>query len=339
MASSPASLQTLARLLGLSRTTISDALRGTGRVSRATRQRVRQTAKSIGYRPNPLVATVLGSINRRRREVYHGALAVLDLFEPGHWPHGPFPRELISGAKTRAQEMGFSITEFVAGNEALPLPRLHGILRSRGIRGIIVLPAWRQPDLTALGWDDYAGIFTDEATAGPMLHSVCPDHYSSMLSLLTLLAERGYRRPGLILERGRDLRIRHRQRAAYSAWQTAHDGAEIIAPLITAGFPSPGEFGPWFRRYRPDVILSHYNEAPAWVRASMPRARPGFVMLNILDRTTPSAALDLQPRTIGARAVELLVGQLLRAEFGIPDWPSRTLVQARWVEGPTVRPR
>lgn len=333
------SLQLLARKLGLSRTTVSDALRGKGRVSPATIQRVRQCAKTVGYQPNPLLATVLASINRGRGTGYRGALAVVDIHEPSHWPHGPFPRELIAGAKARAAEMGFSITEFVAGPHVLPLPRLDSILRSRGIHGIIVLPAWQLPDLSAIDWSAYAGIYTDELTVGPELHSVSPDHYGSMLSLLRLLEERGYRRPGLLLQRGRDERIHHRQRAAYVAWQTADSRREVIPPLLTDEYPRlKADFAPWFRKHKPDVVLSHFIETPEWIRSCSPSAKTGFVLLNVLDRVSPCAAIDLQPRIVGARAVELVVGQILRGEFGVPDWPSRSLVQARWVEGPSVRP-
>lgn len=332
------SLQHLARTLGLSRTTVSDALRGKGRVSQETIQRVRQCAEAAGYKANPLVATVLGSINRGRGTGFRGALAVVDLHESVHWPHGPFSREIVAGAKARAEEMGFSIAEFVAGADVLPLPRLDVILQSRGIHGILVLPAWRQPDMSAIDWSRYAGIYTDEVTVGPELHSVCADHYGSMLYLLSLLESRGYRRPGLLLAHGRDERIRFRQRAAYCAWQTARPNRDNIPPLITVDDPNfATEFEPWFRTHKPDVVLSHFADTPNWIR-NCTKKPTGFVLLNVLDRTAPCAALDLQPRLLGGRAVELVIGQILRGEFGVPEWPSRTMLQARWVEGPTVRP-
>lgn len=333
------SLQHLARTLGLSRTTVSDALRGKGRVSAATIERVRRGAREIGYNPNPLVSTVLASIKRRNGAGYRGGLAVVDLYEPGHWPHGPFPRELIAGAKASAEEMGFSITEFVAGPDILPLPRLDRILRSRGIHGIIVLPAWRQPDLLEIDWSHYAGIYTDEVTAEPELHSVCADHYTSMLYLLSLLRERGYKRPGLVLSRGRDDRIRYRQRAAFVAWHTAAPPRDMVPPLVTGNDPDVKlDFAPWFRRYQPDVVLSHYVSTPEWIKACTRRSSVGFVLLNVLDRATPCASLDLHPRVLGARAAELVIGQILRGEFGVPRWPTRSMVHARFVEGPTIRP-
>lgn len=40
---------------------------------------------------------------------------------------------------------------------------------------------------------------------------------------------------------------------------------------------------------------------------------------------------------LGARAVELVIGQLLHNEFGIPAEPSLTTIPAKLVEGPTLR--
>jgi len=332
----PNSISTLARALGLSRTTISDALRGKGRVSPDTVVRVRAAAAAAGYRVNPLVATVLGSINRTRDSgVFRGTLAVVDIHEPDH-PHGPFPRELVAGVRARAAEMGFAVAEFSVGPGHLAWSRLDSILRSRGTLGVIVLPTWFAADLSQIDWSGYACVYTDYVVHGPELHTVSPDHYGSMLALLDLLHARGYRRPGLLLERQRDDRVGRRQSGAFCAHQSA---ADRVPPLITAAYPDfESEFAPWFRRHRPDVVLSHFPATRDWIRACAPTSvPPGFVLLNTLDRTYPCAALDLQPRLIGARAAELVVGQILRGEFGAPEWPSRTTVQARWVEGPTVR--
>jgi LacI family transcriptional regulator len=64
----------------------------------------------------------------------------------------------------------------------------------------------------------------------------------------------------------------------------------------------------------------------------------GFVCLNSLRPTTePCAALDFQPAQIGARAAELVIGQLLHNELGIPVQPSLTTIPARFIEGPTLR--
>ena len=99
------------------------------------------------------------------------------------------------------------------------------------------------------------------------------------------------------------------------------------------------DFVKWFRRYKPDVVLGHHTGAIEWMESCGARvpATHGFVCLNILMKSHPSAGLDLQPRILGARATELLIAQLQRNETGIPEWPSTTTIPARWVDGPTVR--
>jgi LacI family transcriptional regulator len=61
------------------------------------------------------------------------------------------------------------------------------------------------------------------------------------------------------------------------------------------------------------------------------------VCLNSLRTENDCAALDLQASHLGARAAELVIGQLLHNEFGIPSEPSLTTISAKLVEGPTLR--
>lgn len=134
-------IRTLAQALKLAPSTESDALRGKGRLGRATVKRVCDLARTLGYRTNPLTSTVLSEIRRTKDSSYHGTIATLDLHEPTHWPHGPFSDELIAGAQTRAKQMGFSVEQFVVGPPAMSMARLENILKSRGIHGLIVLPS------------------------------------------------------------------------------------------------------------------------------------------------------------------------------------------------------
>ena len=336
-------IRSLAEELGLSRTTVSDALRGKGRVSSETAELVQAAAARAGYRVNPLTACLMAEIGRRSRSGsgIQGTLAAIDVKEQGHWPHGPFPAALVEGARRRAADMGFSVELFVVGPDAIPLRRLDKILQTRGIHGVMVLPTWFQPVLSDLDWSRYAGIYTDYVTSKPALHSVCSDHYGNMLELLGRLSDRGYRRIGLVLEHNRGERIQHRQSAAFRAFQDAGRSGERVPVLVTPRKPARSEYLEWFESHRPDVVLSHYPELQRWTPKRQPADEVGFVLLNILDvpADTSCACLDLQPAVLGARAAELLVGQILRDERGIPEWPSRTTVEAKWIDGPTVRPQ
>jgi LacI family transcriptional regulator len=337
---SPApTVRSIARTLGLSHTTVSDALRGKGRVDPATVLRVEKAAREAGYRRNPLAAAVMSELRRSRGATFRGVLAAVDLSEPDRAPHGVFHRELIAGGRARAAELGFKLEEFVVGNAGMTVPRLDSILLSRGIHGVLLLPSWYAPDWSGLDWSRYAAVYTDYVIERPPLHCVCCNHYRSMVALLARLLERGYRRPGLYLERGRDQRTQRRFSAAFRSFQESEPGVETVPLLITEEDRKKEEFTTWFRRYTPDIVIGHFTEAIEWMEeagASVP-ASSGFVSLNVLYKTRPCAGLDQQPRELGARAVELLIAQLQRNERGIPEWPTTTTIPARWVEGPTVR--
>ena len=169
---------------------------------------------------------------------------------------------------------------------------------------------------------------------------MCCNHYRSILSILSTLAARGYKRPGLYIERGRDERTQRRFSAAFRSFQEApSSGVEIVPPLIVEDH-NQAEFSAWFRKHKPDVMLAHFTEILEWMEACGARVPEthGFVSLNVLYRTRPCAGLDQQPRQLGARGIELLIAQLQRNECGVPDWPTTTTIPGRWVDGPTLRP-
>jgi DNA-binding LacI/PurR family transcriptional regulator len=202
----------------------------------------------------------------------------------------------------------------------------------------LLLPSWNAPDWSGLDWSRYAGVYTDYNVGEPGLHCVCCNHYRSMMLTLARLAARGYRRPGIFLEQGRNVRIHHRWSAAFHAFQESQSKAAPVPPLFAPELRRE-EFLRWFRRHEPDVVISHSTDTIGWMESAGARvpATHGFVCLNLLYKTRPCAGLDQQPRELGARSVEMLIAQLQRNERGIPEWPTTTTIPARWVDGPTVR--
>ncbi len=332
-------LRSLARTLGLSRTTVSDALRGSPRVDPNTAARVRKAAREAGYRRNPLAGALMSELRRSRGTAFRGVLAAVDFNEPDRPDDAArFHRELVLGAETRATELGFKVEKFSVGHAGVSVQRLDSILQSRGIHGVILLPAWDEPDLSNLDWTRFAGIYTDYIIERPALHSVCSDHYRSLLAALQRLAGLGYKQPGLFLQKHQDERLQYRWGAAFRAFQESHPAIKPVPPLV-ADTVTKDEFCRWFRKHKPDVVLGHNTTAIEWMEscdASVP-ATHGFLCLNVIMKTRPCAGLDLQPRTLGARGTELLIAQLQRNETGIPEWPSTTTIPARWVDGPTLR--
>ncbi|MEO6005922.1 MAG: LacI family DNA-binding transcriptional regulator [Opitutus sp.] len=334
-------LRTLARSLGLSRTTVSDALRGSPRVNPDTVARVREAAKAAGYERNPLTGAVMSLLRRSRGQQFRGVLAAIEIVENERSAHViRYNESLLTGITERANTLGFKVERFEIGAHGVRLNRLDTILHTRGIQALVILPASGFPDLSSLSWKRYTAVYADYFIDHPALHCVCSDHYRSMVGLLQELHSRGYRRPGLFMDIQLDERLQFRWEGAFLALQKYLPKTTAI-PALRLRELTRADFEAWFKKYDPDVVLGHFPEAMTWMKscgAKIPKTH-AFVCLNSLRTTDACASLDLQTPQLGARAAELVIGQLLHNEFGIPEQPSLTTIPARLHEGPTLRPR
>jgi LacI family transcriptional regulator len=328
----------MARTLGLSRTTVSDSLRDHPRVKAKTRALVQAHARAIGYQFNPLASSILSEVRRTRLSAFHGVVAAVSLDEPARpqFP-GPYWHDLLRGATERADHLGFKLERFLVGSPGVSVHRLDTILRSRGIRGVMIMPAWGRPDFRHLDWANYTGAYVDYLIDQPALHSACPDHPRAMVMALERLRALGYRRPGLVLQEQDSIRLQHRWAAAFLAEVTLTKRFDLVPPLL---MPQLGEplFVKWFKRHKPDVVLGHRTEIVSWMEdcgARVPKTH-GFCCLNISINATPAAGIDLQPYQVGVCGIDIVISQLHRNEYGIPNLPRSTTVPSRWVDGPTL---
>ncbi|MFM1852669.1 MAG: hypothetical protein RIS54_2353 [Verrucomicrobiota bacterium] len=324
--------------MGLSRTTVSDALRGSSRVNAETMKRVRKAADAAGYHHNPLTGAVMSQLRRSRGQQFRGVIASIELVNPDRDPLAVrYSAAVHAGIHRRAGELGFKVEDFEVGPEHLRMARLDDILHARGIQGLVILPAVGSPDFTELSWQRYTAVYTDYLMERPPLHCVCSDHYRSMVSLLQELHARGYRRPGMFMEIPIDERLQFRWEGAFLALQKYLPDITEVPPLRSSPV-TEAQFAKWFKQHQPDVVVGHFPEAKDWMKAcgaKIPETH-AFVCLNRLRTSGDCAALEFPAEHLGARATELVIGQLLHNEFGVPREPSLTTLPIRLVEGPTL---
>ena len=337
-------LRDIARRLDMSETTVSEALRGFPRVKAATREKVEVAARELGYRRNPLVGEVMSELRRSKIGAFRGTLAALDLDGANRRSAGGdrYHRELVAGAKARAEEFGFKVD--AVGAKMSP-DRLRQVLKARGVRGGLLLPM-ATPDFARLDLSDFAAIYADYTSASPAPHSICPDHYRAIFSTLHKLHALGYRKPGFVIQDMHDARLLHRWESGYNAFRAHYAkglGMRCLPPHVVPYVPVTGfdveAFKTWFAKSDCDVVISHQPRVKTLMEAAGARVPKthGFCCLNLINCDHPAAGLDLRPRELGARAVELLIGQVLRNEHGLPSRPLNTTMPVDWVDGPTLR--
>jgi LacI family transcriptional regulator len=337
----PPSIRSLARDLDLSVATVSEALRDSPAVKAETKARVLAAANAAGYHRNPLLGATFSALRQGRHQGYSGTLALVDYAQDGNTQLMLFHREVAQGAEARARELGFRIELLWVGRTApaLSVARLNSVLRARGIPGVIFLPFHQRQDFSGFNLGQLAAVSMDHRVISPQLHTIQSDHYLSIRSTVGTLTERGYQRIGLSLEARKDERVDHKWSSGFHSFFRLTARKLEVPPLIAPSLDRK-TFLAWFRRHKPDLIVSHEQNIVAWLEdlgLSVPED-VGFFRINITERSKPCAGLDLMPEQLGATAVETVVGMLHRREQGPPRFPISISINARFTDGPTLRP-
>lgn len=334
------SVRTVAAACGVSTATVSRTLARHPAVHPATAKRILAAARRLGYVRNDLVGKVMSRLRSGHAHRFAGNLAIIHV--PGPFqPHLlPAHRRIIAGAKARAAELGFQLYEFSVTSAGFSLPGFVRVLQARGVQGVIFLFTAPTGAMAAFPWSDFASIGIDSGSPEPLLHTVTLDHYMTLTRALTRLHAHGYRRIGMFLENFKDERITHKWSATFRSFQEQQlDGPSI--PILTAERMDEATFTKWFRGHRPDLVIGHQDEAVVWLRR-MKVAVPGttaFFNLNWSARKRACAGIDVRFELQGCVAAENLIAQLHRNERGLPADPRTTMVDGRWVDGPTLRRR
>jgi LacI family transcriptional regulator len=333
-------IRDVAREAGLSLATVSRALRNSPGVKAGTLQRVREAAKKIGYRPDPLVATLMSRLRGRPVDKDVNVIALLNVGQSEQdFMLGTFYGDLVAGAAERARELGFIPELFPLRLPGMTPQRMGDILFHRGIHAVVILPMKPQTERLDLDWSHFAPVAVGYSLREPVLHRVVPDHYTGLRLALDRLVALGYRRIGLCVDAFTDERV-FRKWTAAMAWHNVVVGRARAVPALVGPSIQRKNFLAWFRRHRPDAVIGQQQMIVTWIRESGLRVpeQVGYCHPSWSDSNKRCAAVDQQPFVVGRAAIEMVVGQIHRNERGIPQHPTILEVQPSWVEGSTISP-
>ncbi|MEU5283051.1 LacI family DNA-binding transcriptional regulator [Streptomyces sp. NPDC020755] len=225
MTSRTVTLLDVARAAGVSKSTVSDALQGSGRVAEATRDRVRAVAEQLGYRPN--------SAARRLRRASTGAVG---LHLPATATRLDYYMNLAFGAVERAQEDGLDMVllapSAAAGGRIAS--RVDGLLVIDPEAGDSAVPGLLEAGVPVVTGERYLGPAT-----GPSGAVVC-DNAASLTALLDHVTEHGARRPALLAPSGSSAWATA-LRATAGSWGRAHGVAVTLRTVPFAATPAEVE--------------------------------------------------------------------------------------------------
>jgi LacI family transcriptional regulator len=339
-------LRHLARLAKLSPSAVSLALRGSTNVSAATRARVRELAAKHGYRPDARMVEMMTQLRKPRGVRQQACFAVISLYDNPHpWEASRHLNLVYEGMVARANEIGYRLEPLWLRAPAMTNQRFRSVLDARGIQGLI---SFGSPDIDQEFPEqlDHYAIVTLGVSIRTPLHRVTSNFYADTVNVLNEVHRRGYMRPGLVLGRYEDERGAHAHVSAYLGWCEQVLGRGLALPVLRMDGIEEGPMLDWMARQRPDVVvfIHRYEQVPdlqAMLRRNRvrtPRDVGVVVLSHILDGTDFSGMQQNQP-LMGAWVVELLASRIANNDFGIPVHPRTEMVESRWIEGKTLRPR
>lgn len=336
-------LRDIARALGVSHVAVSLALRDSPRVSEARRREVKAMAEKLGYRPDPMLASLLAYKRGRRGTMIHACLGWINQWTRPEELRGfkDFDR-YWQGAKAAAERMGYNLEEF-RWPLGKPGKRLETILETRGVRGLLIPPHRHGVDIPDFDWSRLPLVRFGASASTLPVHSVTSDQSHCARLVFEKAKERGYRRIGYVSDAGFEQNTEGHFREGYLSAQTrATPRARRLEPLLLpADARRQGKaLAAWLRSRKPDAIVT---TSP--VLRSLLDGLGVRVPQDVAVATTSvwdgnfDAGADQNSVEIGRVAVSTLAGLILDNEKGPPLYQRRILVEGRWVDGASLPPR
>jgi len=338
-------MTTIAEKAGVSKNTVSLALRHDPQIPPATRKRIARIAKSLGYAKNPVVAQLMTELRKAHPAGYRRTLAILNANQDPHaFTKHPTVPNYVEGCRRRATFHGYKLDEFWLQDPALNGDRLDRILRARGIRGALVVGLMKEnqlPERFASTWTKHACVVTGVRTRNPTLPFCCVDHHALVLQAFEQARKLGYTRPALMVDEHIDRLVDGRFSSGMWIGQQALPVKDRVPGFyeVEGARLDVAPFMKWLQRHTPDVIFTLYNVVEDWVKQAGLRV-PDDIGLIQLERRRGNeawAGMDQHNDLTGEAAIDMLVGMLHNNEIGLPAFPRATLISGSWVSGKTVR--
>lgn len=271
----------VARRAGVGRSTVSNVLRGTGRVSEATRERVLAAARELDYVPNAAARRLRG-----------GATGTIGVHLPENPSVSAYYMEFVFGVLDHAVRHDRDVTVLTGSRP----PRVDGLILSDA-----------EPDNPLLDAD--VPVVTCEDVRGRVPDGVVWADHGGALS--RLLDELGATRPALLVP-AESTDWAARLGEGYRAWCAAHDAPDLLGridwvPTVT-GLEAAVDRLDAFDA----LVCGPVDTAAMLLPALRSRLADGLLLACATDSTAcaltdpPITAVDQNPRLAGQRCAALL---------------------------------
>lgn len=326
----------VAKTMGLSQSTVSLALRGDARIPEERRRAVQEVAETMGYRPSS-AASKLASLRHKRVASAHGEpIGWINFWDqPARFHRLKEYHQYYLGARETAEKLGYRLSEFTSQGNITP-KRLEGILRARGIEGLILPPHPVSFPFDGFAWDSFSFIKLGHSISDPVGHTVTADQSYNAILAYESISARGYRRIGYIEGTYRRLLfdsgfLKAQQRSPIE------DRLPILKLKSNMPVEAKKEIGGWLETWRPDAILTSSGLVPGLIKDLGIKVPGGLSIAStsIWDGGV-NAGIEQNPFEIGRVGMLSLISILHDNDRGIPALHREIMIKGTWVDGDSL---
>ena len=320
--------------------TVSKALRGRGRIPAATRDRIQQIARAIGYQQDSVMQAL--AAQRSRCSGLHREPRIVFLTnrwstdEPGS---GAFVRQYAEGVRHQAELMGCACDLLPVGDEKPDPADIECLLDPARTDGIIIGafdPLLRQLELE---WSRYAVVKIDSAFMLPKASLVANDQLQIVRTAFQHAFRLGYRRIGMAVGQAEEEATRSRYSAGYYVAREELELPEI--PILyfrehrDDGAATARRMADWVGEHRLEIVLSSWGSVRELLGVcGLQVPRDVACMCLCLNAPDPALAGIIQRHfVVGQKAAEALSLLIMRHKRGLAMRSTATYVGGTWQDG------
>lgn len=329
----PPTIRDVAAAAGVSRASAQRALANDPHCSEATRSKVLAAAQSLGYRPDPVFAS-MGS--RRRKGTGHGLpIAYLDCATaPG--------AEHADAARVRAAELGYELR--VVTCESYGAERFFDVLYAQGFVGLLT-GRLKTDWYPILETNRLFPIVSCGRAQSLPFNTVRGSNVVGVMSAWRQILAKGYRRIGAAFFRHEPaIDDDYAREAAVLFCQKEWGQRGDAIPVHGAPLDDEAAFQKWMESHQPEVVL---GLTPVYFYRLLQMGfripdQVAFVSLQVLpqqEMIPGIAGLDPLTDRVGVAAVNMLDQMIRHGERGVPDVPMVLTFEPQWVDGTSLPPR
>lgn len=363
---SQVTLRDITKRTKFSLATVSRALRDDPRVNQATVQTIKQLAEKMGYRPNPMINSLMAAHKRRRpRQELIANLCWLNTHPTkGFWHNHPYSKHLLEAARKRAGELGYGFEEIWTLEPGLTPKRLQQIAHSRYVQGILVPGTVNHLLDGAFKWEDYAIVCLREPQLGQLdWHRCNASARKNVQIAFEHLRRLGYRRIAFaggiyVIDSQAEKQMREFNRgvsedSAFLLQGSMH--VHIAGFMYSQAFVKKADriwpylfdnqagleidlLAKWLKRVRPEAIIANgveMYEAAKTAGLKIPQD-VAIAHTNLDEDVAGWAGIDAHQGRQARAAVDMLCAQIERNERGLPMFPKYMHIEGEWRDGWTA---